>query len=257
MSIEQSVVDLLSEIVQALGDDERSPSLTVDRVRAREIVEALAPVAMAPDPAIDWVVANARRVDVGVSATGEREWRIVCSIDASGVHSATVIERPEPFTGVPGGRAVIVNGPSSAGKSTVMAAVVAGAPTPWVMFDEIFFGSVPTPFLVWPDRAPTLRPGFIDGIAALARAGNQVITTGGARAEFGSLIEGVPTLLVGLDCPLKMRVARQQARADRWGGLTESSESAHEGWTYDLRYDTSKTTAAEIALDIIERAATP
>ena len=59
-----------------------------------EIVSALTPVADAPGRSIDWISVNGRRVDVGVVAPPDREWRVACSIDTSGVHSAIVLERP-------------------------------------------------------------------------------------------------------------------------------------------------------------------
>ena len=63
----------------------------------------------------------------------------------------------------------------------------------------------------------------------------------------------MPTLVVGLDCPLEVRVARQRARSDRWGGLTEETHDAHAGWRLDVRYDTSVLSAREIADRILER----
>lgn len=252
MQARRSVEQFLDELVSALAVDGLSARLTADSVRADEIVGTLGELAAAPGRRIDWIVINNRRVDATV-ATPEREWRIACSIDRDGVHSASAFERPPLFQGVPGGRAVVVTGPSSAGKSTVMRAVVEAAETPWVMFDELSFGTVAWPFLIWPDRSPKLRAGFIAGITALAAAGNQVILTGGATGpqELKPLIGAVPTLIVGLDCPLEVRVARQQARDDRWGGLTEESDHGHQGWVVDARFDTSKVAAADIARSIL------
>jgi chloramphenicol 3-O-phosphotransferase len=251
---ERRVVEvLLAELVAGIDGPPRSSALTPDPVRAAEIVAALGPVALAPGRRATWLVANGRRVDATVVA-GDREWRLASSIDEDGVHSATVLERPSAFVGRSGGRAVIVNGPSSAGKSATMAAVVERASTPWVAFDELSFGNVGLRFLVWPEMSPTLRPGFVAGIVALAAAGNQVITTGGRPGTFAPLRDAVPTLVVGLDCPMDVRVARQAARTDRWGGLTESSDDAHAGWVYDVRFDTSALSAEAIADRVIELA---
>lgn len=253
---ESAVGQLLAEIVKATARTDLSPRLTPDPVRAGEIVAALTPVVSA-DPVIDWVGVNGARVDIGIVSSSGQEWRVVCSIDATGVHSARVFERPKPFLGIEGGRAVIVDGPSSAGKTTVMNAVLDRSSAPWVMFDEPFFGLVRSPFLIWPEASPTLRAGFLAGIAALAAAGNQVImATGGLQPEtFRPISAGVPTLWVGLSAPLDVRIARQSGRADRWGGLTESHDSAAPGWTYDLSYDTAKVSAIDIAEDILARTA--
>lgn len=250
MDDRRRVERFLADVGERVGPGVSS-TLTPDPVRAAEIVTTLADVASA-EAAVTWLVRNGRRIDARIQADG-REWWVVCSMDADGVHHATALERPATFAGVDGGQAVIVNGPSSVGKTETMAAVVRRATTPWVAFDELFFGDVPTPYLVWPETAPTLKAGFVDGIAALARAGNQVITTGGAPAIFAPLRAAVPTLVVGLECPIDVRIARQARRTDRWGGLTEDSDDAHDGWDYDVRFDTDALTADEIASRILDR----
>jgi chloramphenicol 3-O-phosphotransferase len=222
-----------------------------DRTQA-EGADDLTRVADAPGRRVTSVAVNGRRVDVVVLAGPAQEWRVVLEVDDDCLRSVVVFERPPRFVGVDGGRAVIVNGPSSAGKSTVMSAVLKASSTPWVMFDELFFGTVAMPFLIWGDAAPTLRQGFIAGIQALAAAGNQVIMTGGDPDEFLQLRAHVPALAVGLDCPLEERIARQAARSDRWGGLTEATEDRPVGWSYDIRFDTSLVSPPEIAARILQ-----
>jgi chloramphenicol 3-O-phosphotransferase len=78
-----------------------------------------------------------------------------------------------------------------------------------------------------------------------------VIMTGGDPDEFLQLRAHVPTLAVGLDCPVEVRIERQAARSDRWGGLTEATEDRHVGWSYDLRFDTSLVSPPEIAVRIL------
>jgi chloramphenicol 3-O-phosphotransferase len=105
------------------------------------------------------------------------------------------------------------------------------------------------PYLVWRDTAPTLLPGFIRGIAELAAAGNQVIlSTGGwAPDTFRPITERVPTAVVRLDSPLPERQRRQAGRSDRWGGLTEETDSTADGWVHDLTFDTSLLSPDAIA----------
>lgn len=246
----------LRAVVEGSGSPHFSSRLTTDPVRAQAILGVIAPIAAVKGWSIDWVTVNGRRVDVGVAAPG-REWRVVLSIDSMGVHSASAAERPPFFGGVLGGRAVIVNGPSSAGKSTAMDALLAAADTPWVKFDELSFGAIDLRFLIWRDQLPRLLPGFLAGIAALAAEGNQVILTaaGFPSSYFDDLRRRVPTLNVGLDCPLEVRIDRQSRRPDRWGGLTEGHDDHDEGWTYDLRFDTSTTSPEEIGSAILRRIA--
>jgi chloramphenicol 3-O phosphotransferase len=251
-----AVETFLLEVGVAAGHPPAHAALTPDPDRAAEVVAVLAPVAMATPRRIAWLAVNGRRVDARVVA-GDREFWVVCSIDDHGVHAATAIERARPFAGVPGGRVVIVHGPSSAGKSTVIAAVQARAGSPWVAFDELSIGAIAPPYLVWPETAPTLRTGVIAAIAALAEAGNQVITTGGGAppVEFAPLLALEHTLVVGLRCPLDVRRRRQAARQDRWGGLTEEDGDVDEGWRDDVRFDTSEVAAADIADAILRWAA--
>lgn len=248
----EAVERLLGQVVDRAGATGLSAALTTDPRRAEEIADVVGPIAQLAESSIDEVSVNGRRVDV-VVRTPDRECRLVLSIDSDGVHAASAWERPPYFAGVPGGRAVIVNGPSSAGKSTAMDAVLAASSTPWVKFDELSFGTIDLRLLIWRDRAPTLLPGFVAGIAALAAEGNQVILTAGglASAMFDELRRRVPTLDVGLDCPLEVRVNRQSRRPDRWGGLTESDPDSHEGWSYGLRFDTTTTSPGEIAAGIL------
>jgi chloramphenicol 3-O-phosphotransferase len=247
--VEESVQRLLDDI--ALESGGQVTGIRIDDRAQGGGADGLARVGDARDRRVTSVAVNGRRVDVVVVAPPAQEWRVVLEVDDGCLRSVVVFERPPRFVGVDGGRAVVVNGPSSAGKSTVMSAVLKASSTPWVMFDELFFGTVAMPFLIWGDAAPTLRRGFIAGIQALAAAENQVIMTGGDPDEFSQLRSHVPTLAVGLDCPLEVRIARQVARNDRWGGLTEATEDRHVGWSYDLRFDTSLVSPPDIAARIL------
>lgn len=191
---------------------------------------------------------NGDRVDVR-ARSGSREWHVVFSAsDGERADWVHVYERPPQYAGVPGGRAVIVNGPSSSGKSTVLQELRERGDVPWVVFDEPMFGDVRTPFLIWREQAPGIHRGFLDGIAALARAGNCVATAAGGHPQewFDAAFDDIPTIRVGLDCPAEELTRREEGRADVRGGLAEQSMHVHDGWDYDLRFDTGKTSAREI-----------
>lgn len=244
---------LLEKVFGQLEAPHRAPALPADPAAASEVVAALAPVAAAQPLSVAWATMNGSRLDATV-VSGEHEWWVVLAVDDDGrVREAGTVERPLYFPGVPGGRAIIVNGPSSVGKTTVMEAVVEVATTPWVLFDELRLGDIKSEYLIWRDRSPTLTPGFLAGMTAFAAAGNQMILSAGQRdvTLFDELRSTVPTLCVRLVCPLAVRVARQATRDDRWGGLTEESETEPDGWTYDLRFDTSTMDAVAIAKEIL------
>lgn len=192
---------------------------------------------------------NGERVDV-VARAGEREWRVVFGTSDGAIADwLHVYERPRDFSGVVGGRVVIINGPSSSGKSTVLHAIRSVSAVPWVVFDELMFGTVDAEYLIWRNAAAVLHQGFVDGIAALARAGNFVaVAAGGHPARmFTAAFEGVPTVRIGLDCDPDELERRERQRSDVPGGNAQAAPEIHEGWHYDVRFDTTTTLPEEIA----------
>ena len=145
------------------------------------------------------------------------------------------------FDGVAGGRAILINGPSGAGKSTLLRAMQQVATAPFVIFDEPeHIGTVQAEYLIWRDRAPALHRGYLDAIAALARAGNYVALSaaGHRQTEFVDAFDAVPTRSVGLMCELDVLVERER-RSGRWAGIAAESLDIHDGWIYDVQLDTT------------------
>ncbi len=235
-------------------DDTTAAARLFERLRRDPAVAELAPLRGHADLQVRSVAVNGRRVDV-VAATADDEWRVVVGtpdmVNAEWVH---VFTRPALFVGVPGGRAVVVNGPSSSGKSTLLGALRDRSAEPWVIFDEPMFGGVRSEYLIWPDRAPLLHTGFLDGIAALARTGNLVALAAGGHGSkaFRHAFAGLPTLWVGLDCPAGERQRREMARLDVAGGLFAASPHIHDGWEYDLRFDTTEDPLDDMVRQIFE-----
>jgi chloramphenicol 3-O-phosphotransferase len=205
--------------------------------RAREL---LTPI-VRHEGRIEWLGVNRNRVDVGMVAR-DHEWRVVFGTrDRRRIDWIDVFERPPISGGVSGGRAVVVNGPSGAGKSTLLRNLQAEAQGPLVIFDEPeHVGAVDARFLIWRDRSPTLHRGFLEAIAALARAGNCVAVSAGGRpqSDFASALAGVPTIKIGMFCDRDVLLAREQ-RTGRWGGIAQASFGVHDGWSYDLTIDTT------------------
>ena len=90
---------------------------------------------------------NGSRVDARfATGAGDRAWLAVVWTSATGpgaVESVTLFERPRGFEAEVPGMVVVLNGPSSAGKSSLMAAFADVAPTPWACLDEPAFGRLP------------------------------------------------------------------------------------------------------------------
>ena len=94
-----------------------------------------------------------------------------------------------------------------------------------IVFDEPFFGDVAREYLIWWQQAEGLHRGYVDAIAALARAGNLVATSvaGLPRAWFDDAFTGVRVVRVGLDTDLATLQTREQHRTDVAGGLAAAS----------------------------------
>jgi chloramphenicol 3-O phosphotransferase len=244
-----------SDVYHRDMDDAGAAQQLFERLLHDPAVTQLASLREHTDLHVRSVAENSGRVDV-VAGAGDHEWRVVIGSDdmavAQWVH---VFARPPRFDGPVGGRAVILNGPSSAGKSTLLSALRNRVAEPWVVFDEPMFGSVRSEYLIWPERAPLLHDGFLNGIASLASAGNQVaVAAGGLSHErFRQSFVGVPTVWVGLDCPDEERRRREATRRDVPGGHFAASPHIHDGWEYDLWFDTAVVPLDEMVQAIVDR----
>jgi chloramphenicol 3-O phosphotransferase len=236
-------------------DDTTSAAQLFERLLRDPALTKLTPLRGHADLRVRSVAVNRSRVDV-VATTADDEWRVVFGttdmITTEWVH---VFTRPPQFDGVPGGRALVVNGPSSSGKSTLLGMLRDRSAEPWVIFDEPMFGGVRSEYLIWQDRAPLLHTGFLNGIAALAHAGNLVALAAGGRGSesFRRAFAGLPTLWVGLDCPADERQRREATRLDVPGGLFAASPHIHDGWEYDLRFDTTEVPLDDVVRQVLER----
>jgi chloramphenicol 3-O-phosphotransferase len=201
-------------------------------------------------PSIVWFGINERRVDAVLDTANGGQYRLVYfTDDGSSITSIELFRRPEMLDALAGGQVVVVNGPSGSGKSSVLEALAAQSDHAWVLFDEPVMGAVDQPYLIWRDRAPHLHRGFLEAMAALARTGNRVglAAAGHPAALIDEVFAEVPTLRVGLDCDVETLLERERGRVGRWGGLVEASLGVHEGWDYDIRFNTSAVTPHAIA----------
>ncbi len=231
---------LLAKVMDHLRTDTPLSALLGQRLDAVRVNELLGPAAEA-DCQIDWLGVNGERVDAVVTA-GESQWRVVFgSASGATIDWLEVYARPRRFDGVTGGHAVVINGPSGSGKSVLMRALQQVAVMPFVIFDEPEqLGTVQPEYLIWRDRAPALHRGYLEAIGALARAGNHVAVpaAGHGQAEFDQALDGVPMVTVGLKCASHVLTERER-RSGRWGGIAAESTAIHNGWNYDVEFDTT------------------
>ncbi len=184
------------------------------------------------------------------------------------------------------GRIVLLNGASSAGKTTTARALQQMLETPWLrtgidqfwsMIDErwIEMGARAHEGILWRfveegEAPPTVRitlgpwgkrlvAGMHHAVAALARAGNNLVVddvlvdptwlVGWLDAQ-----EGLSVLFVGLRCPLEVLEQRERIRGSRRTGEARGQfQIVHSHCLYDLEIDTSRADPSRCAQLIRDR----
>ena len=183
------------------------------------------------------------------------------------------------------GRVVVLNGTTSAGKSTLAAALqaelvehgqcwivlgiddfLAKLPAPWVGFfeegvharDGIRFeqvGSAITIHLGPVGRA--LLAGYRDAVVAVVRQGmdvivDEVVLDEAAWVQWEAGFAGLDAFWVRVEAPPEVYEERERARADRLTGQARSQAAfVHRYPRYDLVVDTSTSTPAELAAEVL------
>ena len=170
---------------------------------AAEIARELEPLWRTSGLEVTEVRVNGARVDVRIHSDDGRAWLAVLWFDdhrSPKLVAVTTYERPNGFRSGEAGLVVVLNGPSSVGKSSLMAAFADAASTPWACVDEPMFGRFATKFLAWPAAAGPVAEGFLAALAAAARLGNRFIVSSGGitQARFREALADIPTFYVGL-----------------------------------------------------------
>ncbi|MBO4269247.1 chloramphenicol phosphotransferase CPT [Microbispora triticiradicis] len=164
---------------------------------------------------------------------------------------------------------IVLNGGSSAGKSTMVRRLKEILPDPWISFgvDDLIerlppsmleseagltFG--PNGEVNVGDEFMRLQDAWMRGIAAMAKAGARIILDevflgGGVSQErTRQYLEGLDVLWVGVRCAPEIAAKREIARGDRVIGMAVSqAEVVHEGVVYDVEVDTGRAESLECA----------
>ncbi|ANE44214.1 chloramphenicol phosphotransferase CPT family protein [Deinococcus puniceus] len=156
------------------------------------------------------------------------------------------------MTSVPLGKVILLNGPSSAGKSTLCAALQDQLDEPFLQFslDFLMFrdGVLPQrreasgPFS-WAEMRPKLFEGYYNCLPALLSAGNNLVLDYIIESsdQWRTLLQrlgGVDVFLVGVHCPLPELERREQQRGDRRiGDARRDFATVHTFSSYDLEVD--------------------
>jgi chloramphenicol 3-O phosphotransferase len=174
---------------------------------------------------------------------------------------------------MPPGQVIVLNGTSSAGKSTLAAAIQARAEVPYLRTGvDDFLGRLPERFVREPvdgwsvavrdgrlAELPTIGPRGLElfnahyrAVAAYAAAGGHVIVDDVLYDRrvldlAVAALHRLPVLFVGIRCPAEVAEARELARGDRLPGGARLFEAAHAHAAYDLELDTAALTPEECA----------
>ncbi|MCX5284150.1 chloramphenicol phosphotransferase CPT [Streptomyces sp. NBC_00198] len=170
---------------------------------------------------------------------------------------------------------IVLNGGSSSGKSGIARCLQAVLPDPWLALGtDTLVDAMPAAMrasdtgiefapdgevIVGPEFR-TLEAAWIEGIAAMARAGARIIVDevflGGPASQrrWHDALHDLPVLWVGVHCDATVAAGRELARGDRPIGMAASqANTVHRGVTYDLEIDTSHTESIECARVIAGR----
>ncbi|RAG80507.1 chloramphenicol phosphotransferase CPT [Streptacidiphilus pinicola] len=156
---------------------------------------------------------------------------------------------------------IVLNGGSSSGKSSIVRALQAVLPDPWlaVAVDD-FVGMLPPSLQesgagieIGADGGVSIGPAFrrleaawIAGVAAMVRAGARVVIDdvflGGAASQerWRQALAGLDVLWVAVRCDGAVAARREAARGDRAAGMAAlQAEVVHRGVAYDVEVDTT------------------
>jgi len=169
----------------------------------------------------------------------------------------------------------VLNGGSSSGKSGIARCLQAILPDPWLAFGvDTLIQAMPVSartsaagidfpadgeVIVGPEFR-RLEAAWIEGIAAMARAGARIVVDevflGGAASQqrWKKGLGPLQVLWVGVRCDSAVAAGREMARGDRVAGMAASQAGlVHQGVGYDLQVDTTRSEALECARAIAAR----
>jgi chloramphenicol 3-O phosphotransferase len=164
------------------------------------------------------------------------------------------------------GRIILLNGASSAGKSTLCRAIQEAADVPLLQFSLDFFlfghGVLPARReeggdFAWAVMRPKLFEGSFGCLAALAQAGNNlavdyIIETPEQLARLSEGLRPYDVFFVGVHCPLPELERRERQRGDRQAGdARRDFQTVHTFSTYDFEIDSTLAAKAN-ALAVLE-----
>ena len=158
----------------------------------------------------------------------------------------------------PPGRVLILNGGSSAGKTTLGRKLQSMLTGPWLLLGiDLFLWMLPAEMISSPEgisvhegvitrgsRFVDLYSAFQEAVATLARNGVDLILdevtleSAADQARWDAALQGLDVLWVGVRCAPEIAASREVERGDRsWGTARQQATSVHESMEYDVEVD--------------------
>ena len=160
------------------------------------------------------------------------------------------------------GKIIVINGPSSSGKTTLALAVQKEIDLPFIRFSfDLFLDHKALPSeqikngtFSWEQMRPSLFMGIHQCLPALATAGNNlifdhIIETKAWLYHLISLISGLDVFFVGLHCSLPELERRETQRGNRRRGEASLDfQTVHSITSYDLELNSEQPLEENVAL---------
>jgi chloramphenicol 3-O phosphotransferase len=163
------------------------------------------------------------------------------------------------------GQVVLLNGASSAGKSSIAERLLADFETPWFRMAVDAFGAMRAHrqtsslnAVALADVLHKTRAGFHRAVAGMAMAGNDVVmdhvlSEPWRLADLLEVMAEIDVVLVGVHCATVELVRREAVRGDRMPGTAASqAENVHVHGVYDVEVDTGTSSVEECSARIRE-----
>lgn len=146
------------------------------------------------------------------------------------------------------GKIILLNGASSAGKSTLARGLQAALPEPFWHYsiDHLLAAKILPDGFPWRDLRPRFFDGFHNSIPALAEGGNNLIVeyiveTREWMDRLLHLLHPFDVFFVGVHCPLLELERREKARGDRpIGDARRDFETTHTFGFYDFEVNSTQ-----------------
>jgi chloramphenicol 3-O phosphotransferase len=159
------------------------------------------------------------------------------------------------------GKIILINGASSAGKSTLARSLQQQLPEPFLhwSFDHLResnalpMARIRNGELDWARMRPAVFDGFHRCLPAFARAGNNLIVDHIIEqeqwlADLVELLAPFDVFFVGVHCPLPELERRERQRGNRRPGEARRDfETVHRSTEYDLEIDATQPTEENVA----------